>query len=827
MVVLGVVLAGGSWLVSAAIASVHTADVSFAELLKGAGPSHSLAIRLLAVALVVALGLLGNMVCETLRRAHSSQRALEAMMEASPTGMMLVSPQRVVMSTNPAMAQMLGIGTDQIVGRRCDELMSERMCGNRQCAVERVLSSELVQLEEVDVSHSSGAQISCLLSATPVPGLDGSPEAVLQSFHDVSEYQRMQEALAESEHRYRSLLESAPIGILIVQDGILRYANSRAAAAMGYSLEQLIDSPIPTHLAPDVRQTISELHQQRTQRAAAGEDLEPVALMATVMTVDCSRLEVEIAGVMISHDGGPAELLAIRDITAAKQAEWALAAEKERLQVTLRSLSEGVITVDTEGRVILMNRAAEKLLGRAQDEVLNRSLDDVLVLQNAHSSEPLPDPLGRHGLAAGLATAVLVGRDGRERTVAVTSAPVSAPDSRAVGAVVVLRDITAQQRQEQQQRRIETLEAVGLLAGGIAHDFNNLLTGFFGNITLARLALETGGDVQKRLVAAEKSLGRAQELTERLLTFASGGKPVRSRISLAALLQDAIVAAVDGGSERCRLEVAHELWPVEADEGQLRQALVNLVRNADEATGGNGQVTVAADNLRLGEDDMLPLPAGKYVRISVRNHGPAIPHDVLPRIFEPYFTTKPGGTGLGLPVAFSIVRRHDGHLEIESQDECGTKVHVYLPVAEQTTESVPRTLVAPPPAVEGPLRILIMDDEELIRTALSALLEELGHEVSQAADGAAALDMYREAMNAGRCFSLVLMDLTVPGGMGGKEAAGRLRRMDPAARIIVSSGYSTDPIMGAYADYGFDGVIVKPYRLEDLQEVLATVMSSS
>ena len=832
MALLGAIVAVGAWLLSAAIASAYTPDVSFAKLLVGGEPAHGVIIRLLTVALLVALGLLGHMVCQALQRPRGSQKALEALMEASPTGMMLVSPQCMVLHTNSAMAQMLGINTAEIVKRRCDELMSEDMCSrDHHCTVERVVNGEVVLLEEANVSHSSGRQIPCLLSATPVPGFDGSPEAVLQSFHDISESQRMQEALAESEYRYRSLVESAPISIVIIQDGVVRYANSQAAETSGYSHKQLVGSDIAQHLAPDLKEDVLQLHQQRMARAAAGEKVQPQMLSAAVIAAGGSRQEVEVASVMITHDDQPAELLAIRDTTAARRAEWALAAEKERLQVTLRGLSEGVITVDTDGRVILMNCAAEKLLGKPQSDVLNQPLADVLTLQDAQTSEPLPDssqPWLRRGVVTnGSYMGVLVTRDGSERTVTATYAPVSAPDSQVIGAVVMLRDITAQQRQDQEQRRIETLEAIGLLAGGIAHDFNNLLTGFFGNMTLARLALNSGGDVEKRLAAAEQSLGRARELTERLLTFSSGGKPVRSRISLATLLEEAVVTALDGGSESCRLKLGEGLWPLKADEGQLRQAIVSLLRNAYEATAGNQQVTVVADNLSLDEDDPLPLSSGDYVRNSVSNCGQNITREVLPRIFEPYFTTKSGGTGLGLPVAFSIVRRHDGHLEIESQEGHGTSVHMYLPVVKRTAEPQPQTPTASSPAIRGPLRILIMDDEELIRTALTALLEELGHEVMQAADGAAALAMYREAMDAGQSFSLVIMDLTVPGGMGGREAAGRLRRMDPAARIIVSSGYSTDPIMGAYSEYGFDGVIAKPYRLEDLQDALMMVMAGS
>jgi PAS domain S-box-containing protein len=833
MLLLGIALAAACWLLTAAVASLYTPDFSFVELLIGAGPAHSIAIRLLIVALLVAVGFLSSLMCGTLQRAHNSQQALEAMMLASPTAMVLISPQRAVMRTNPPALCMLGLDAEHVVGQLCHDLMAEGVCEYQQCPVQRVLDGQMVLLEEVTVAGGNGEQIPCLLSATPVPSSDGSTEAVLLSLHDISEHKHMQQALAESEDRYRSLVESAPISIVIIQDGIVRYVNNHAILSSGYSSEQLVGATITQHLPTELQAEMQQLHQQRIWLAESGEKVEPLEITATVIAADGTRQEVDVASVVIPHEGRPAGLLTIREITVARQAERALAAEKERLQVTMRALSEGVITVDTDGRIVLINRAAQKLIGYPQERVLHRPVTEVLKLYDEYSGKPLTHLIEQILKPAAapveLQAATLLTADGDEHAVAIASAPVNDPDSQTIGAVIVLRDTTALRRQAEQQRRIETLEAIGLLAGGIAHDFNNLLTGFFGNITLARLALQTGGDADERLSAAERSLERARELTERLLTFASGGRPVRTRICLSTLLQEAVDAAVDGGSERCLLEIHDALWPVEVDEGQLHQAIVNLVRNADEATGGNGQVKIAANNLRVSADDLLPLPPGEYVRISVQDRGPAIPRNMLPRIFEPYFTTKPGGTGLGLPVAFSIMRRHKGHLEIDSDAESGTMAHMYIPAAEAPADSLLQPAAVPDAdeVTDNPLRILIMDDDELIRTALTGLLEQLGHHVKQSSNGAEALRMYREAMEAGKSYSLVIMDLTIPGGMGGKEAAGRLRQIDPAARIIVSSGYSTDPIMSAYAEHGFDGVMAKPYRIEDLHQVVHAVMGSS
>lgn len=960
MVLIGLFLAVSSWLVSAAFAFLDTEDKTFVEILITDVPNHALILRLITAALFIGLGIMGALLCRARQEASGSRRALEAMMDGAPTGMLLIAPDRTILRANAPICTMLGMEQDQVVGRRCTELMPGEECDTENCSVLVVMGGGTVTLKEVSIAAADGSETACLLSATPVPGPDGRPEAVLESFHDITERKRIQQALAESEQRYRSLVENARIGIIIIQDGNIRYVNQYAANSVGCQPEEMLDTDIGRYVADDMLDAMAQLHAERMKRAAAGEQVEPMEARTSILTADGTRLDVDMSGAVIAHEGRLAELVAIRDITAtvraqqalaeseqryrtlvesahigiaiiaggivryinttaagwighepeqvvgtpvgrylapdvrddmvrghmermeraisgeqvelleaelgivgvsgvrrevdtaggmisyegepaemivlrditeAHRARQALAAETERLRVTLRSLGEGVISVNMAGQVTLMNRTAEDLTGRPQSEALGRELAEVLDLRDEDLGEPLPSPvervLGQAVARNGAEVALLVGKDGAERTVAVTTAPLYDPQSRVVGAVLVVRDVTVERIHDDQQRRLETLEAVGLLAGGIAHDFNNLLTGFFGNIGLARLAVETGDGLEERLDAAEKSLERARELTERLLTFASGGKPVRSPLRLDELLRQTVESVLEDAPDRYRLDIADDLWPIEADGGQLRQVFAHLVRNADEAMSGDGQVLVAARNVEIEPDDLVPLPAGEYVHISVHDSGPGIPREVMPRIFEPYFTTKPTGRGLGLPVAFSVARQHGGYVEAECRPGQGTVMHVYLPVTEaQVEEPQPHPRGEPCVAEVGPQRILIMDDEETIRSALAAMLESMGHEADGAAHGVEALAMYEQAMDVGRPYSLVIMDLTIPGGMGGKEAVGRLRRLDPQARVVVSSGYSTDPIMADYGEYGFDGVIAKPYRIREVREAIEIMLAA-
>lgn len=399
----------------------------------------------------------------------------------------------------------------------------------------------------------------------------------------------------------------------------------------------------------------------------------------------------------------------------------------------------------------------------------------------------------------------------------------------------VMVDLTERKQQEavleQERLRAAKLESLGVLAGGIAHDFNNFLAAIMGNLSLARLAVEPGSALDQTLREAERACQRASALTRQLLAFAKGGAPLKRPIQLSAVVRESAELAVRGAALECTISLAPDLWPVEADEGQIGQVLHNLVLNARQAMPHGGRLEVQAQNVTItgGADGLagrLPLPDGPYVRIQVRDTGPGIPPEHLARIFDPYFTTRPGGTGLGLAVVQGIVRRHNGHVTVHSTPGHGTTMSVYLPAVPGAAPAA--ALTAPQgerelPAGQG--RVLLMDDDAAIRSLVSRLLRQLGYDVEAVADGAAAVERYRQAQEAGRPFDAVIMDLTIPGQMGGREAITHLRALDPGVRAIVSSGYSDDPVMADYARYGFCGVLSKPYRAADLAAALAQALA--
>jgi CheY-like chemotaxis protein len=389
--------------------------------------------------------------------------------------------------------------------------------------------------------------------------------------------------------------------------------------------------------------------------------------------------------------------------------------------------------------------------------------------------------------------------------------------------LVALVDVTLRKQAEEELLRAQKLESVGVLAAGIAHDFNNLLTGIVGNVSLAKMLAGSNARVVARLTEAENACQRTTALTHQLLTFAKGGAPVRQPIAIMNFLTESVAFAVRGSNVRPEFAIAEDLWLVDGDEDQMYQVIYNVVLNAVQAMPQSGRIVVQAENVCLRAGEVAQLQEGRYIKIAVQDYGCGIPKDVLPKIFDPYFTTKETGSGLGLAAAYAIVTKHDGCLTVTSKVAMGTTVFIYLPASQHDMlffRATPDT-----PAV-GSARILVMDDEEIIRDLLCETLTSLEYEVVCACDGGEAIALYQDALALGQPFRVVILDMTVPGGMGGKEAMAALRAIDPHVKALISSGYANDPVMANFAAYGFNGMVTKPYTVQRLQSALQGVLSA-
>lgn len=387
-----------------------------------------------------------------------------------------------------------------------------------------------------------------------------------------------------------------------------------------------------------------------------------------------------------------------------------------------------------------------------------------------------------------------------------------------------LIDITDRRQADEDHLKIHKLESLGILAGGIAHDFNNLLTSILGNISLAKSELDPKSKSYIRLENAEGASVRATGLTQQLLTFSKGGEPLKTISSVSRLIKDSVNFALSGSKSRCDDSIPDDLWPVSADEGQINQVFNNLIINADQAMPEGGIIQITCENVTLSKDEIIPLNEGKYVKVSIKDDGIGIPESYLSKIFDPYFTTKERGKGLGLTTCFSIIKKHGGYITVESKQGTGTTFNIYLAAMPETIHSDADKADG---IISGKGKVLIMDDEEDVRTVAGEMLEAIGYNTESACDGNEAIEKYKKARATDQPFDVVIMDLTIPGSMGGKEAIKRLKEINPSVKTIVSSGYANDPIIANYKKYGFTGILTKPYRIENLSTVLHQVIEQN
>ena len=501
---------------------------------------------------------------------------------------------------------------------------------------------------------------------------------------------------------------------------------------------------------------------------------------------------------------------------------------EERLLVTLRSIGDGVVTTDIDGRVVLMNRVAEELMGWRIDEARGKPLEEVFRIVNEQTRDVCENPVHKvmqSGNIVGLANhTVLIARDGTERVIADSGAPIKDHAGKIVGVVLVFRDETENRRTQQSLRSAEKLEALGVLAGGIAHDFNNLLNGLFGYIELARDDATGNPAALESLNSALGVFDRAKGLTQQLLTFSRGEKPVRGALDLTSLVRKSAEFALSGSNITPEFSISPDLWMCECDQQQIAQVVDNIVINARQAMPGGGNLRVSAHNLPGGAALPGVLQDGMYVCITIEDDGNGIPQSQLSRIFDPFFTTKKEGSGLGLATSYSIVAKHDGHIEVRSEIGDGTAFHVYLPAVD-----IPVGEAAPdaPQSQRGRAGdILVVDDEETNLEIAKRMLDNIGCAVTCARNSEEAIAAYSEALGSGISPQLVLLDLTIHGGPGGKEILQKLKELDPLVSAIAVSGYSNDPVMADPHAYGFVGSLKKPYRKNELYEIVDRLLSA-
>jgi len=494
------------------------------------------------------------------------------------------------------------------------------------------------------------------------------------------------------------------------------------------------------------------------------------------------------------------------------------------VSAVLRATDDAIIVIDSAGTIVRFNDRAAALSGLSIEDVIGKQADSVIILHDTNTGAPIESPVKRvlseNRTIDSVTPVVISAGNGNACTVQTLCVPVTSIVGTMAGCVLILKDITEKIRIGRELSRGQKFESIGIIAGGIAHDFNNILTGITGNLSLAKMRADDKEKSAKLVSDAEKAAFRAQKLTQQLLSFTKGGTPSREMISLKEIVEESSSFALRGSNVVCRNEFADNIPPISADRGQISQVIQNIIINALQAMKDGGRITNKIDTIiSVGAD----IPAGNFVRLSISDTGAGIPKKNIPHIFDPYFSTKETGSGLGLAVVSSIIMNHGGHVSVRSVPNEGTTFTILLPAAktiQQQEKAETREII------RGTGKILLMDDDESVQHVVASILDCLGYRVHCAFNGEEAVNMYRTACAKNIPFDLVIMDLTIPGGMGGKDAVAEIRKIDPACKAIVSSGYSNDPVISNYGDYGFSGVIVKPFSIEELSQTISAVLAS-
>ena len=657
-------------------------------------------------------------------------------------------------------------------------------------------------------------------------------KAILSITSDVTEHKMTEEALWDSEKKYRIVVDKVNDGIVIIQNDIVRFANPKISTILGYESGEIEGLEFTSFIAPENLGLALERYHKRM----AGEKLPEIYEIA-LLHKNGSKISVETSGSVIQYEGRLADLAIIRDVSERKNTEKILRDREKKYSTLVESIPDMIVRFDADLRYIFCNVAVERQFGVSADMFMGKTpleLSSLFFEKGDEQTQFVSETLkGALETGEGCQVEQSFPFPSGTRIFQTRIIPENDEYGKIVSLLAISSDITDSRNLEMERSKLVKLESIGSLAGGIAHDFNNILTAVIGNISLAKMDVESNNKKEAMISIdmVEKASLKAKGLTQQLLTFSKGGSPVRRVASLSKIIKDSVDFIMSGSNIKSNFSIPSDLWNANIDEGQIGQVMHNLIINAQQAMSKGGKIEIVAENVIIDKKSKSSSSSflhcsnfknDNYVRISVTDQGEGISQDIMDKIFDPFFTTKTKGSGLGLATSYSIVHKHGGYLRVESEKGKGATFFLYLPAVLEPEIAVVTTFVE---SSNLDARILIMDDNEDLRESLRRVLRQIGYSNMEFTEnGSEAVSSYKKSFKTNKKFDVVILDLTVPGGMGGEETIKKLRKFDPNVSAIVSSGYVDKEIMSDHCKYGFKAALPKPYTIDDIRECMEKAM---
>lgn len=756
------------------------------------------------------------------KELKDSKQGLQTILNNLPAVIYLKDLQGRHMLSNSLLEKLLNKTKEEIIGKTDYELVPKKVADSVRINDMQVINSRKAISFEEKIQLPGGEHV-YLTDKFPLIDDSGAVSAVGGVAMDITDRIKLEEALRKSEENFRSTFENAAIGVAVANpEGCFQKVNKVFCEIFGYSEQELLTKEFWDLCHPDELETCREQIKRLINKETNTFQLEKRYFHKTGKII---LGQVNVSVVRDSKGNMLHTIAQIQDITERKAAneklkksEWSL---KKSQEVAHLGSWEWDLTTNEE----VWSDETYRLLDVDRDIV--KGLHKIFENRLHPDDKEITFKTIEKTISTGGKYSVnfrIILPDSTERVLHSEGELICDDSGKSRKLIGTTQDITRLTRMKEEHIKMEKelqnrqkLESLGVLAGGIAHDFNNILTSIMGNISIAKVDLNTKSETYERLTKAETASMRAKDLAHQLRTFSKGGVLVKEVASITELIKETAIFALYGSSTKPKFFIPEDIWFAEIDQGQISQVIHNLIINADEAMTEARNIKINVNNIVITKENMLALKEGRYIKISITDQGEGIPAEHLSKIFDPYFTTKEKGSGLGLTISYSIIAKHKGIITVDSTLGIGTTFDIYLPASLEM--NIKKKNVASTPLI-GNGKILLMDDEKEIRDVASKMLKKIGYEVECTKDGTEAIKTYEKAMESGEPFDAVILDSIVPGGMGGKETIKKLLEINPYVKVIMSSGYSAGTVISDFTKFGFISCLPKPYVIHEMARVM-------